>query len=308
MPSRLLITLRHCQEITRRCGRDLGCLLPLTSASTSLTHLVVCLRRALWARWQQAPDLTPSLVRVISFQCLTLLTLTPSGPADAQSPDMQDADRTYEAGSDAYLQATDALAAGQTNAARASFATAIDHLRKAQALLRRDLYRYQLSEALSLRGLGRAGEAWTLLRALASQTDAPELAALAKTQHDDITTRLAALNHGLLLLDCGPHNPTIRLAPPPTPAAEPPTHPALNRWMPCADWTDGHVLPAATYTLTARRPAGEPVTRTVSLAAGDRRRIAVHHLIAPIAPAIATTTPCDGCMCTGNRRPETGNP
>ena len=56
------------QEITRRCGRDLGPLPPLTSAATSLTHLVVRLRRGLWARWRQGSDLAPSLIRVISFR------------------------------------------------------------------------------------------------------------------------------------------------------------------------------------------------------------------------------------------------
>lgn len=217
-----------------------------------------------------------------------LLALAP--PAAAQSGAAIEAHQVSERGTDAFLQAEKARAAGAPEAA-SHYTTALEAFREAQRLLRTDLHRYRLLEALSHRGLGRLGDAWAILRELAAQTDAPPIAHKAREALEDINAHLGERQHALLFLDCGGTGLELRVDPRPATAATA-SHPALGQWMRCEIWRESHALPAAAYTLTVRsHPGSDQIVRDITLRAGDRHRVAVHHMVAP-TPALNPDTGC----------------
>lgn len=219
------------------------------------------------------------MLRTTGLRVMVCLLMI-SSPALAQSDDMKGAAQAYRDAGRHYQSG--------------EHASAIDKALEAQALLRRDLERYRYAEALSLRALGRLGEAWRLLDALAAQTDEPETAQRARETLDDMLATLEADGHATIGFECGASAAEVRVARAPSNATPPAARPAdsmslLGRWLPCKSWRDQQLLVPGRYTVHLRQKnaIGAEIgstTLAVDLAPGDRKEVLVHYALAPNPP------------------------
>lgn len=233
---------------------------------------------------------------ITAVTTVALTAVTGVASAQVQSPAMVDADRLYEAASDAFDKASAAIERGDPAAARTHYTLMHERLLEAQRHLRTEIHRYRYSDAIALQGLGRIGEAWIIMQELAAQTDAPEIATDASAAAAETLAHLPELGQALLDLQCGEGGIEVRVkaagstAPPLAP-------PILDTWMSCPAWGGSRVLPGGNYALQARRSAGtDEATQAIPLPAGRKQVIAVHHLLAP-APVVTPRT--GGCLSAG---------